>query len=198
MALSFEHHPVRRLSIRRALFLAGLALALPLQAREVWRIDPQPSAGQFRVRLFAMMSISGRFEDVRGRVSIDRERGTARVEAAIGADSVELRTPRQTRWARSPEFFDAKRHPDIRFFSEPLPLDRLASGGVLEGRLQVRGVTREVRFRIGPSACGQARLEPCALEVEGSIRRSEFGMSSRRGAISDRVTLKFSVVALPG
>ena len=197
MALSFEASTLRS-STRRALFLAGLALALPLQAQEVWRIDPQPSAGQFRVRLFAMMNISGRFEDVRGRVSIDREHGTARVEAAIGAGSVELRTPRQTRWARSPEFFDAERHPDIRFVSTPLALAQLASGGVLEGRLQVRGVWREVRFQIGPSASGQERLEPSALEVEGSIRRSEFGMSSRRGAISDRVNLKFSVVALPG
>lgn len=184
--------------LRRALFLAVLGLALPLQARETWRIDPGPSAGQFRVRLFAMMSITGRFEDVSGRITIDRERGTARVQATIGAGSVALRTPRQTRWARSPEFFDAERHPEIRFTSESLSLDRLASGGVLQGELRVRGVTREVRFEIGPSNCGEARLASCALEVGGAIRRSEFGMSSRRGALSDRVTLKFSVVALPG
>lgn len=182
-----------------ALLAAGVLLALPLHAEEIWRIDPEPSAGRFRVWVFATFPVSGRFDDVTGRVAIDRARGTARIEAAIDARTVELRSARQTRWARSEEFFDAARHPHIRFASQPLPLARLARGGMLDGSLDLRGARREVHFRIAPSSCGKAeQATRCTVEVEGSIQRSEFGMSARRGAVSDRVSLHFSIVAEPG
>ena len=199
MALSTGPQGIHRSPLRHALLLiACLAAALPLKAEEIWRIDSPPSAGRFRVRLLAMLSITGRFDRVEGKVAIDRADGTARVEATIDATSVKLRTERQTNWARSPEFFDSEHHPGIRFVSQRLPLNRLATGGVLEGRLELRGIAREVRFQIEPSECGRVEATPCEVEVEGAIRRSDFGMKTRRGALSDRVALEFSIVAVPG
>jgi polyisoprenoid-binding protein YceI len=199
VALSTGPHGILPSPLRHALLLiACLAAALPLQAEEIWRIDSPPSAGRFKVRLLAMLSITGRFDRVDGKVAIDRADRTARVEATIDETTVKLRTERQTRWARSPEFFDTARHPGIRFVSQRLPLDRLASGGVLEGRLELRGIAREVRFQIAPSDCGAVEAKPCEVEVEGAIRRSDFGMRTRRGALSDRVELEFSIVAVPG
>lgn len=183
------------MSWRRAAGAAAIALLLaaPLRAED-WTIDPQQSAASFRVRLFALLPLGGGFSHFGGSIRVDRARHTARVEATLDTDSVVMPNPDHTLWVRSPEFFDAARYPTIRFRSRAFPLERLAEGGEIDGRLTLRGQTRAVRFSIEPTRCDMAGDAACAVEVVGAIKRSAFGMKTRR-AVSDRVTLRFTIVA---
>lgn len=97
----------------------------------------------------------------------------------------------------SPEFFDARRYPTIHFLSDPIPMARLASGGVLNGRLSLRGVTRTVRFELLPASCTTLTARGCLIEARGLISRSAFGMTSHRATLSDQVQLGLLIALEP-
>jgi polyisoprenoid-binding protein YceI len=185
-----------------ALALAMLSGAATAQitpaavAGQPWRIDGTASEARFRVRLFGLVPLNGRFDDFSGTVRIDTAAQLASVEATVAAASVRMRSPRNAEWVRSAEFFDAANHPYIRFVSADFPLALLEIGGDLDGRITLRGVTRRVRFAVVPRACSLDEAT-CELDVNGRIERSAFDMTTRRGVLSDEVVLRFRIVARP-
>ena len=175
------------------------AIALLLHAgtaqAERWTIDPRDSSAGFRVRLFALLPLRGGFGAFAGSIEIDRRGRRARVDARIDASSVVMPNPSHTDWVKSAEFFDVATHPEIRFRSAGFPLAGLVDGGALDGSLSLRGRTRGVRFVVAPGQCAVDGAETCTVVVRGNIRRSDFGMSARRGAVSDTVALDLRIVA---
>lgn len=170
------------------LVLTGLALA-PWPARAVdIRIDPQHSQAQFSVRLLWLRSLNGRFTGIAGEVTPDPH-GRLTVDARIAVDSLVMDSARFRRWVLAPDFFDAARYPSIHFVSDPVAFNVLARGGALDGRLTLRGITRPMHFQLLPTPCAPATTTPCLIEAHGSVRRSDFGMTSHTTVLSDRVRL---------
>jgi len=190
---------------------AALALILllgthaALAADERWKIVAGESSAQFRVRVLGIMPLAGAFAAPTGAIVIDREARTGSVEAVIRSDTVTMANPKNAEWARSSEFFDAARHPEIRFSSERFPLSLLAEGGELRGTLELRGHAQAVTFLVEPGRCdldvpdGATDAAPtprggqCEVAARGAIRRSAFGMVARR-AVADRVVLRLRIV----
>lgn len=177
--------------------LAALALLLALPAEatpgdDLVRLDGQRSRAEFSVRAVWLLRVRGWFDSVHGDVAIDRFRNRAVVDAVIAVDSVSMASDSHTAWVKSPEFFDAATHPEIRFMSEPLPLQRLHAGGDCPGRLTLRGQTREVHFELDPADCARPGFD-CPITAKGSLSRSAFGMSSRRGTLGDKVQLRLRI-----
>lgn len=160
-------------------------------------IDAAHSYAEFGVRVMWLIPIHGRFDRVHGTIVIDRFRGSARVEATIDVNEVHMRSRGDENWVKSSEFFDAQHYPEIYFASESFSLERLKKGGEVSGELTVRGIKRPVKFLIDASHCPEAVARDCAAEAAGTIKRSEFGMRSRRGALADKVDLEFSIHVLP-
>jgi polyisoprenoid-binding protein YceI len=152
-------------------------------------IDPNRSHAEFSVRLLWVKHISGTFRQMRGEVTLNHEASTARVDAWIDTVGLEMESARLRRWVMAPEFFDAEHYPQIHFVSEPTPLAALTDGGKLNGKLTIRGITQPASFDLQPVACDTRYLSHCELQVRGNIDRTDFGMSGRRGALSDRVYL---------
>lgn len=174
------------------------------RADETWRIAASRSRVEFRVRLFGVVPVAGRFPSIDGAIALDRDGDRARVAADVDARAVRMKRPSHAAWARSPEFFDAEAHPVIRFESEPFPLARLRDGGAIQGALTVRGVTRPAAFTVENARCaaafddasaGVARF--CRVELAGAIDRSQFGMRTRGGTLANRVSLRFHIEAGP-
>ncbi|PWK92605.1 YceI family protein [Fulvimonas soli] len=184
------------MSWRLALLLAALGAAWRPAGASDYRIDPDRSHAQFSVRLLWLRTASGRFTGIAGQVRL-RPDGTASVDASIAVDSVVMEAAWMRRFALAEAFFDAAHYPAIRFASAPVPLRALAEGGELDGLLTLRGVTRPVRFELRPAACPQPGVRPCQLEVQGSVSRSEFGMTAHRATLSDEVKLGLSVTLAP-
>lgn len=179
-----------------AVLLAALAFAAPVRGTELVRLDPTRSQAGFGIGVLLLFDVVGRFVKVDGVVEVDRDRQEAVVDARIAADSVRIDGGSREDWARSAEFFDAERYPEIRFRSEAFPLARLGEGGALEGRLTLRGVTRSANFELLPAACAHPARD-CPVRAKGVIRRSMFGMRTRRATLSDKVILEFSIYAMP-
>lgn len=159
-------------------------------------LDSARSHVGFTVKVIWLVGISGQFGKVDGTVHVDRFRSQVSVDARIDVDAVSMSSKSYEDWVKSPEFFDVAKYPQIEFRSEPFPQARLRRGGDLPGMLTIRGIRQPVKFQLQPSACERPAYD-CPIEVEGVIRRSEFEMRSRRGTLSDKVELQFSVYAIP-
>ncbi len=92
---------------------------------------------------------------------------------------------------------DVEFYKQIQFVPKLFARQPLKTRGTIDGKLTIRGVHRQVRLELAASACPEAIARTCPTEAEGTIRRSDFGMHSRRGALSDKVQLGFSIFLLP-
>ena len=177
------------LSTLLLLLLPPLSSAAPR-----YRIDNARSQAGFSVRLLWLREIDGRFARLDATLQPGPQADTLVVDARIMVDSVAMESPRLRRWVLAPEFFDAAQHPVIRFVSVPLPRRELERGGELPGWLSLRGVTRPVRFVLQALRCDSARPATCRVGLNGSVQRSDFGMSGHRAALSDQVKLNLVIV----
>ncbi len=151
-----------RAALPAVLLAAVLAAhALPLAA-ETLTVDPARSHAEFGVRVLWFGKIVGRLDDLQGTLDLDRRGGVATVDVHVATAAVRMDDRRYADWARGPDFFDAARHPQIRFVSQPFPLDRPQQGGALEGILTLRGISRPVRFELLPQPCLAATLDLAA------------------------------------
>lgn len=173
------------------------ALCLGAEGTERRALDAARSSADFEVKVLWLIGVHGRFGKVHGGVTIDRTRDTLAVDARVDVDVITMRNHSYEDWVKSDEFFDAKAHPQIRFVASAVPLDRLRGGGDIDGTLTVRGIERPLRLHVEPSACPDAVAGDCPVEASGTIRRGEFGMTTRRRTVADKVDLGFSIYLAP-
>jgi len=175
--------------------MAAMALlpAVGLAAVNGYPIDGARSQAVFGVRVLWLHTISGRFAHIVGVLTPNPSGTTAVVNASIAVASVEMESARTRRWMLAPDFFDAEHYPDIHFISDPVPLTALEHGGDITGHLSMRGRIRPVRFALLPSRCSLSLPKQCTIEVQGSVQRADFDMSSYRGALADRVDLSLEI-----
>ena len=189
-----------RLTAALSLIAAAALLTSSARAEESKNdhvaLDSARSHATFGVKVMWLVTVHGRFGKVGGDVDVDRFRNFATVDARIDANAVEMSTKSYEDWVKSDEFFDVAHYPEIRFVSESFPLQRLRRGGDLSGTLTIRGVEQPQTFKLEAADCDHPAYD-CPIIVSGSIRRSAFGMHSRRGALSDKVDLHFEVFAIP-
>jgi polyisoprenoid-binding protein YceI len=183
---------MHRLLPRFVFAIAAFMAVHAASAAEVFEIDSARSHAEFEVKVMWLVGIRGDFGAIKGNLTIDRFRGTATVEADIDANDLHMRTRSYEAWAKSNEFFDTQHFPKIHFLSDSFPLVRLNRGGDIDGTLTLRGTVRPVHFDLDAEDCRNPLDGSCAVEAYGTIRRSDFGMQSRRGALSDKVQLRLS------
>lgn len=157
------------------------------------RVDAVRSHAGFDVLFRLPLHLRGRFTRIDGALSPDPE--GCRVRVVIDTDSLRVDGPEwMLRTARSPAFLDVEAHPVAVFDSDPFPASRLNAGGVLSGRLHLRGRERPVHFLVLASDCRPIGTPDCPLRVQGDIPRRDFGMTSRRTTVRDPVRFAFAIV----
>jgi polyisoprenoid-binding protein YceI len=201
--MSFGRSRLRRGRLTFAALLCAIwpILALPAQSvhaaesttSATLALDPARSRADFEVKVLWLIGVHGRFGEVHGSVTIDRFHGTVVADAQIGVETITMRNHSYEEWVKSDEFFDTHRYPQIHFVSDSFPIERLRVGGEISGTLSLRGIDKHVTMELTPSACPDAIARACPAEANGTIRRSDFGMRSRRGTLSDKVDLGFSI-----
>lgn len=161
-------------------------------AAQTWPIDAAHSQAGFWLRPVWIRRIEGEFPLLEGVVLQMPGSDQLRVDVRIDVRALRMARASQVSWAHSPEFFDVERHPWIRFQSGPVSPRRLREGGPVTGVVTLRGVTRAAHFVLEPAACADPGFA-CPVRATGQVRRSLFGMNSRRLALGDHVNLEFSI-----
>jgi polyisoprenoid-binding protein YceI len=140
----------------------------------IYRVQPVPSTFAFGVRHSGVFWFRGSFSDVEATLHADADglalEGSARVASISVFEPAPLRDH-----LLGPEFFDAERHPEVRFCSTSMRLGDDARAQV-DGELTIRGVTRPITA-IGEYAAPRPSTfgEITGFELHASFDRRDFG-----------------------
>ena len=113
---------------------------------------------------------------------------------SVDVESIRIDEPQLKGHLLSPEFFDAERHPQLRFRSTGLEVAE-DGAATIRGELEIRGETREVvasgRFvQLGADLAGKPRV---GLSLEASVDRRSFGLDWQAELPSGGEVLEYEV-----
>jgi polyisoprenoid-binding protein YceI len=184
-----------------------LVLALPFAAAAApvnYSIDSFHSFPYFSVNHLGMSTIHGRFERMTGKIVYDAAAKTGSMEVHVPTATVSTGDAKRADGARSrdehlrsADFFNSAEFPEMTFKSTRLNFagDKLES---IDGNLTLLGVTRPVKLNVTSFICGPnpySKKPMCGAGVEGTIKRTDFGMKFGVPGISDEVKLVIGVEA---
>jgi len=185
-------------------FLKGLAAALALwapaalAAPEAFDVDPGHTFPAFEVVHLGISTQRGRFDRTSGRIEIDREAGTARIELAIETASVSTGNKALDGVLKGEDFFDVEKHPRITFRAAQVEFDK-GEPRRASGELTLNGVTKPVALSVERFACTRlpflVRLT-CGADVTASLKRSDFGLTRFSNFVADEVRIVVQLEAV--
>jgi polyisoprenoid-binding protein YceI len=156
-----------------------------------WRLDPQRSRVEFRVRhLWGLVTVTGHFDDYHGQLDLGAHPAVA---LTIEATSVQTGNRKRDQHLRSADFFDAENHPWVEFRADSVTLrqDTLE----VRGRLSARGrsIPLEVEAQVR-HVDGELEIEAAttAAHRELGMTYSPFGMISSHSKLLIKAHLSMS------
>lgn len=186
-----------------------LALLAPLSAMaapQTYNVDPTHSYPNFSVNHLGMATIHGRFDKMSGKIVLDQAARTGSLEARIATASVSTGDGKRADGTRSrdehlraADFFNSAEFPEMVYKSTKFNFNGEALESV-EGALTLLGVTKPVKLQVTSFKCGPHPFNKkpmCGANVEGSIKRTDFGMKFGVPAIADEIKLAIGIEAYP-
>jgi polyisoprenoid-binding protein YceI len=137
-------------------------------------VDPVHSSIGFAVVHNGVSTFRSGFADYEVRLSGGE---SPRLEGTVDVAGIEIDEPQLKGHLLSPEFFDAERHPRLRFESSELDVAE-DGAATIRGELEIRGEKHQVeaggRFaRLGADLAGNSRV---GLSLEATVDRRSFGL----------------------
>ncbi len=159
--------------------LLALTIAPTTASAASWAIDTGHSEVGFKVRHMMVSDARGRFAKFGGTVDWDgKDLSKAKVSVTIDMASVDTGDEKRDGHLRGADFFDAAKHPQMKFESTAVK----SSGDKLTmtGNLTLRGVTKPVTLTLdGPRGpvVGPWGKTRTGFSASGKISRKDFGVS---------------------
>ncbi len=137
-------------------------------------VDPVHSSIGFAVIHNGVSTFRSGFRDYEARLTGG---DASQLEGSVEVASIDIDEEQLKGHLLSPDFFDAERHPRLRFESSEVSVDEDGSLK-LRGELEIKGEKREVeasgRFaQLGADLGGNARV---GLSLEATVDRRNFGL----------------------
>jgi polyisoprenoid-binding protein YceI len=153
-----------------------------------WKSDPVHSSATFEVEHNGISTFRASVKDFDATVRAAEE-GSLEIEGAARVGSIAIDEENLYGHLLSPEFFDAERHPEVRFRATEVVADD--EGLALRGELGIRGATKEVEARgeVGGVGTGPDGSERLSLRLASTIDRTEFGLGWNMDLPDGRKTL---------
>ncbi len=140
----------------------------------------------FKVRVFGLARITGRFERLQGEVITTRDGVATDVRMHIEVASITTDDGWRDAYLRGDSFFEAGRYPRIVFSGSCE--DATGQHARIVGNMSLHGVTRPVVFRVEPVASEDGGGAESYLAT-AVIRRSDFGLHSLQHVVGDEVEI---------
>jgi polyisoprenoid-binding protein YceI len=169
---------MRMKSLLSTLAVTSLVASSALAAPSEWTIDKDHSVVGFTVPHMVVSEVDGQFKSYAGKVVLeDTDLTKSQVEFSAEVASIDTGNQKRDEHLRSPDFFDAGKHPKLSFKSTKI--SKSGKGYKLKGQLAIRGVTKEVTL---DATVSQPVKNPWgktvrAVKISGTIDRQDFGLS---------------------
>jgi polyisoprenoid-binding protein YceI len=163
-----------------------------------YALDPEHTRVHWEVLHYGTSTIRGRFDRLRGSVTLDRAARSGDVSISVDTASVSTGVPALDRVLRGNNFFMSNRHPQAYFVSRELRLDGERVNEV-RGEVTLRGTNVPLSLRALSFSCRThpvLQREVCGGDFEGELAQSAFGMTYGLSFTSDRVRLLIQVEAV--
>lgn len=175
------------------LFVVGLAnpyLVPSASAADEYDYDLVHSSVSFKARHLDISWIHGRFNEVDGKFSLDRQdpsKSTFRL--TIKADSVDTANPARDEHLRQPDYFDTKQYPTIEFRSTRVKA--IDGGYEVTGDFTMHGTTKQITFPLmGGKEIESRGVKRVGFSTELRLKRSDFGFDPKAiGPIGDEAII---------
>ena len=159
-----------------------------------WNLDSVHSRVDFEVSYLAG-TFKGEFHEIGAELTVEADRASLECTAKVA--SVDVRDENLSAHLQSPDFFDAERHPELRFAAQEIQLD--GDGKVsVDGELTIKGVTKPVAVTGTVTApitdpYGNERI---GLNLTTKIDRTDFGVNWNNPLPSGEPSLANDVTVL--
>jgi len=162
-----------------------------------YRIDPAHSTVFFTVGHLGSSDMTGRFNNIEGGFTLGKEQ-TSKLDVSIKTASIDTNHDKRDAHLRSPDFFNVKQYPVMRFSADKVNYDEQGQPVALHGKLSLHGKTRPVSFVVTPVGAGKDPWGGYRAGFNAStiLRRSEFGMNFMPGGIGEEVTVTLNIEAM--
>ena len=143
------------------------------QLQGTYVLDPVHSSASFAVKHMVVSTFRGRFEKFDATLTDGKLVGT------VDVGSIVVKDENLAAHLQSPEFFDAERHPELRFESSEIRPTGEGDEIVVDVELTIKGITKPVEARgtlEGP-AVTFGDVNKVGLTLEAIIDRTEFGLN---------------------
>ena len=185
---------MRRLSSAFVLtVLAGMTLGLAENsavAADDYAFDMVHSSVSFKARHLDISWIHGRFNEVDGKFSLDRENpAKSTFELTIKADSIDTNNKARDEHLRQPDYFDTKQFPTIEFKSTAVKA--IEGGYEVTGDFTMHGTTKSITFTLmGGREITSRDVKRVGFSTELKLKRSDFGFDKNAiGPIGDEAII---------
>lgn len=180
-------------------FAAALALGTAAQAApEEFALDPGHTFPVFEVRHLGIATQRGRFNRTTGKVMLDRDTGAASVELRIDARSVNTGNEELDQMLRNQYYFNVAAFPEITYTAGNFTLKE-GEPSTIDGQLTFLGVTRPVQLKVLGFKCTRLPVIVtlrCGGDLTATFKRSDFGLTTMAGFVSDEVALVIQAEAV--
>ena len=145
-----------------------------------WKLDPMHSEIQFKVKHLMITNVTGYFNTFDVEAETENEEFTSAKSVVFTADVNSINTNNEQRdtHLKSPDFFDAGNHGQIRF--EATDYEKVSDDEYrLHGDLTIRGTTKPVTVKVefGGIVVDPYGQTKAGFTVDGKISRKDFGLT---------------------
>jgi polyisoprenoid-binding protein YceI len=190
------------LSAYFSLVSAHLALAQQVASPDpasvkagTYKIEPYHTQAGFSVSHFGFTNFSGVFSGASGNLVLDPANpSAARLKVTIPIQSVQTTIAQLDDQLKGDQWFDAAKFPTATFTSTKVVLSGKDSA-VIAGNLTLHGVTKVVTLKAHFIGAGVNPLDKsftAGFEATGTIKRSDFGISTYVPLVGDDVRLSIA------
>lgn len=180
--------------------LALILTAMPaLAAARTYVMDPHHTQVMFSWSHFGFSNPTANFNTVKGTLTYDPAHPSqASVQVRMPVSSIDTHVPALDEHLVGPEFFDAKKYPEITFKSTKVVSEGKHKLKVI-GDLTVHGKTHPVTLQATLNKISTQPMEKVpavGFGATGTLKRSWFGVDKYVPVVSDQIHLRITVEAL--
>jgi polyisoprenoid-binding protein YceI len=153
------------------LFATGSAFA-----QTTWTVDKAHSKIGFSVPHMAVSEVEGNFKDFDATlVTSSADFNGADVTFTAKTASIDTDNERRDGHLKSPDFFDAEKHPELSFKGK---LVKAGGKYKLKGDLTMHGVTKPAEFEVTyGGTINTGKGEKAGFKLVGKLNRQEYGLT---------------------
>ena len=145
-----------------------------------WTLDPMHSEVQFKVKHLMLTTVTGYFTTFQVEAETEDETFSSanRVTFTADVNSISTNNEQRDTHLKSPDFFDADIHNEIRF--EGINYEQVSDEDYrLHGNLTIKGITKPltVQVEFGGIVVDPYGQTKAGFTVSGKISRKEFGLT---------------------